>query len=135
MFNTYMPMAAHLLVALLFGGMLFFSAGFAAFLFKHLPPTEARMLIRSVFPPFYLFVIFASGLAVGMYWIFDPFNTALMGGVMLTAVAARQILMPAINQATDLGMKKRFILLHGFSVVVTLGHILVTALVLCRAVG
>ncbi len=29
----------------------------------------------------------------------------------------RQLLMPAINQATDLGLRKRFIWLHGASVV------------------
>ena len=135
MFDAYLLLAGLLVVAFLFGGMLFFSGAFAAFLFKYLPPTEARMLIRKAFPPFYLFVIFASGLAAAMYWISDPFNAALMAGVMLTAVAARQVLMPAINQVTDLGMKKRFMWLHGFSVVVTLMHILVAALVLCRTVG
>ena len=52
----------------------------------------------------------------------------------LTTVAARQILMPAINQATDSGNKKRFIWLHGFSVVLTLGHIITAGVVLSRAV-
>ena len=52
----------------------------------------------------------------------------------LTTVAARQILMPAINQATDSGNKKRFIWLHGFYVVLTLGHIITAGVVLSRAV-
>ena len=135
MLNAYVPLAALLLVAWLFGGMLLFSVGFAAFLFKHLPPFEARMLIRKVFPSFYLFVILCSALATVLYWDSDLFNAALMTGVMLTTVAARQILMPAINQATDLGKKKRFIWLHGFSVVLTLGHIIAAAVVLSRAVS
>jgi len=134
MIETYLPVAALLLVAFLFGGMLLFSAGFAAFLFKHLPPSDVRMLLRKVFPPFYLFVIFSSGLAIALYWSFDQFNAAMMAGVMLTTVFARQVLMPAINQATDSGNKRRFIWLHGFSVILTLGHIITAAVVLSRAV-
>ena len=133
MFNTYISTAALLLVAFLFGGMLLFSAGFAAFLFKHLPPSEARLLIRKVFPPFYLFVIFSSGLTAVLYWMSDPLNSVLMFGVMLTTVPARQILMPAINRATDSGLKRRFMWLHGFSVVLTLGHIITAAAVLIRS--
>ena len=134
MFETYLPVAALLLVAFLFGGMLLFSAGFAAFLFKYLPSSDVRMLLRKVFPPFYLFVIFSSGLAIVLYWSFDQFNAAMMAGVMLTTVFARQIFMPAINQATDSGNKRRFIWLHGFSVILTLGHIITAAVVLSRAV-
>ena len=36
MVEAYLQMASLLVVALLFGGMLLFSAGFAAFLFKYL---------------------------------------------------------------------------------------------------
>jgi hypothetical protein len=132
MFEPYLHKAFLLLLAGLFGGMLLFSAGFAAFLFKHLPPTDARMLIRKAFPPFYLFVIVTSGLAMGLSWDVNFFNTIWMGVILLTAVGARQVLMPAINQATDKGLKKRFFWLHGLSVLLTLGHIVVTAYVLVR---
>lgn len=135
MFDAYIPIAALLLVAWLFGGMLLFSVGFAAFLFKNLPPAEARLLIRKIFPSFYLYVILSSGLAAILFWNSDFFSTALLASVMLTTVAARQVLMPAINQATDSGLKKRFIWLHGFSVVLTLGHIIAAAVVLSRAVS
>jgi hypothetical protein len=54
--------------------------------------------------------------------------------INLTAGTARQILMPAINQATDSGNKKRFVWLHGFSVILTLGHIITAGVVLSRAV-
>lgn len=134
MLDTYVPIAALLLTAWLFGGMLLFSVGFAAFLFKYLPPADVRMLLRKVFPPFYLFVIFTSGLTLLLFWGSDSFNAALMAGVMSTTVFARQILMPAINQATDSGNKKRFIWLHGFSVVLTLGHIITAGVVLCSVV-
>ena len=132
MLDAYLHMANLLVVSLLFGGMLLFSAGFTAFLFRYLPPQDARMLIRKAFPPFYLFVIVSSGLAMVLSWRSDSFSAAWMAFVMLTTVAARQLLMPAINRATDLGYRKRFLWLHGFSVLLTLGHIVLAALVLVR---
>ena len=133
MLDVYVRTAALLIVAWLFGGMLLFSAGFAAFLFKNLPPAEARVLIRKVFPPFYLFVIFLAGLAMALFWSTDSLSAALMALIMLSTLAGRQLLMPAINQATDLGLRKRFVWLHGASVVLTLGHIVTAAVVLTRA--
>jgi len=132
MLDAYLHMASLLVVSLLFGGMFLFSAGFAAFLFRYLPPQDARMLIRKAFPPFYLFVIVSSGLAMALSWRLDSFSAAWMAFVMLTTVAARQLLMPAINRATDLGYRKRFLWLHGFSVLLTLGHIVLAAVVLVR---
>lgn len=130
MIDVYLQMASLLVVAFLFGGMLLFSAGFAAFLFKYLPPADARMLIRKAFPPFYLFVIFSSGLAAALFLFLDSFSATWMAFVMLTTIAARQVLMPAINRATDSGLKNRFLWLHGFSVFLTLGHIILAAVVL-----
>jgi len=134
MLDVYLRMTNLLVVALLFGGMFLFSGGFAAFLFRHLPPADARMLIRKVFPPFYLFVIASSGLAAGLSVMSDSFSAKWMAVVMLSTVAARQLLMPAINRATDLGHKTRFVWLHGFSVLLTLGHIILAAVVLVHMV-
>lgn len=130
MLDIYLPLANLLVVAFLFGGMLLFSGGFAAFLFRYLPPQDARMLIRKAFPLFYLFVIFSSGLSVLLSFRSDTFSAAFMAFVMLSTVAARQLLMPAINRATDLMLKKRFLWLHGFSVVLTLVHIFLAAMIL-----
>jgi Domain of unknown function (DUF4149) len=130
MLDVYLSLASVLVVAFLFGGMLLFSAGFAAFLFRYLPPQDARMLIRKAFPPFYLFVIISSGLAMLLSFRSDIYSASWMAFVMLSAVAARQILMPAINHATDLMLKKRFHFLHGFSVLLTLAHIFLAAMVL-----
>lgn len=134
MLDAYLHMASLLVVSLLFGGMFAFSAGFAAFLFRYLPPQDARRLIRKAFPPFYLFVIVLSGLAMVLSWRSDSFSAAWMAFVMLTTVAARQLLMPAINRATDLGYRKRFLWLHGFSVLLTLGHIVLAAVILVHIV-
>ena len=132
MLDFYLHTASLLVTAFLFGGMLLFSAGFAAFLFKHLPPQDARMLIRKAFPPFYLFVMVTSCLFTLTSWSNDAFSAAWMAFTMLTAIAARQMLMPAINRATDAGQKKRFQYLHGFSVLLTLGHIVLAAVILVR---
>jgi len=92
------------------------------------------MLIRKAFPPFYLFVIISSGLAMILSFRSDIESAAWLAFVMLSAVAATQILMPAINRATDLMLKKRFLFLHGSSVLLTLGHIFLVAMVLIHMV-
>ncbi len=127
MLDLYLHRLTLLTVALLFGGMLLFSASFAAFLFRYLRPEEARMLIRKAFPPFYLFVIGSSALAGMLSVQADALTAAWMGVVMVSAVLARQILMPSINRATDRGDHVRFRGLHGCSVVITLAHIVIAA--------
>jgi len=86
MLDPYLHTASLLVVALLLGCMFLFSEGFAAFLFRHLPPEGARMLIRKATPHFYLFVIVLLGQAMALSWISDSFSAAWMAVVMLTAV-------------------------------------------------
>jgi len=124
--------AALLTTALLFGGMLLFAAGFAAFAFKALPLPDARALIRKAFPPFYLFVMLTAGAAALLSWPRDPLSALGLASIALTTVPARQVLMPAINRATDLGLKARFARLHGLSVLITLVHIVVAAVIVLR---
>jgi hypothetical protein len=121
--------AALLVTAFLFGGMLLFAAGFAAFLFKALPVDEARALIRKAFPPFYVFVIATAAVAAALAAPGDLLSAAVLSLIALTTVPARQVLMPAINDATDRGERRRFMRLHGLSVVITLLHIVAAAAV------
>lgn len=114
---------AVLVTALLFGGMTLYSFGFAAFLFSALPAPTAGLALRKAFPWFYLFVIGTSIASAMLWWPHNRAGTFMMVAVALTTLFARQILMPAINRATDAGMKQRFKWLHGLSVMVTLGHI------------
>ena len=115
--------ASVLTVALLFGGMALFSFGFAAFLFTALPMPQARSTIRAAFPHFYLFVL-ATAVVGGVLLIgVDTLGALLMGVIAITVVPTRQLLMPAINAATDRGDKSRFKWLHGVSVLITLAHI------------
>jgi hypothetical protein len=126
------PTLALLSTALLFGGMVLYAFGFAAFLFTALPADVAGPTIRRAFPHFYLFVIGTAAVAAALLWPQDRLAAGLMAVVALTTVPARQLLMPAINAATDAGDRQRFRLLHGASVVVTLAHIAAAGAVLAR---
>ena len=124
--------AALLLTALLFGGMALYSGGFAAFLFTALPSETAGPLLRRAFPHFYLFCIATAAVAAPTAWAADPLSALLLVAIAVTAGLAREVLMPAINAATDAGDKRRFGTLHGLSVALTLGHIVVAGIVLIR---
>lgn len=114
---------AVLFSALLFGGMTLYAFGFAAFLFTALPAATAGAALRRAFPWFYLFVIATAAVAALLWWPHNRTFSALMLAVALTTWPVRQWLMPAINRATDAGLRQRFKWLHGLSVLVTLGHI------------
>lgn len=127
--------AALLATALLFGGMVLYSFGFAAFLFTALPAETAGATIRRAFPHFYLFVMGCAGLAAALLWPSDPFGAGVLAAVALTTLPTRQQLMPAINRATDSGAQTRFKWLHGLSVLITLVHIALAGWVLVRIAG
>lgn len=118
-----MEIFALLACATLFGGMMLYSFGFAAFVFRTLPAAEAGTMLRQAFPWYYGFVI-AGGLVAGLgLAVLDPGRAAILLAVALSAVYARQILMPQINGARDRQMsgdtsaRRRFGRLHGWSVV------------------
>jgi hypothetical protein len=124
--------AALIVAAILFGGMVLYSFGFAAFLFTSLPADDAGTLLRRAFPHFYLWVIAMALLAALLQIGADMVSLGLLAAVALTTLPTRQLLMPAINAATDAGDKRRFNRLHGLSVVITLAHIAAVGYVLLR---
>lgn len=63
---------------------------------------------------------------------FAAFHLAL---VAVTTIRTRQLLMPAINRATDSGQRRRFQWRHGMSVVIERTHSAVAGFVLVRMVG
>lgn len=123
---------AVLATALLFGGMTLFAGGLAAFLFSVLPVVEARRLIRAAFPPFYTLVMVMSALAAAAAVTVSGMAAAILATIAATTWPTRQVLMPAINRASDSGAHRRFHRLHGLSVLVTLAHIVASAWVLVR---
>lgn len=114
---------AVLSTALLFGGMTLYSFGFAAFLFTALPAATAGAALRRAFPWFYVFVMATAATSAVLWWPHDTVSALLMAAVAVTTVPLRQVLMPAINRATDAGLRQRFKWLHSLSVLVTLCHI------------
>ena len=126
--------AAVLCTALLFGGMTLYSFGFAAFLFTALPAPTAGATLRRAFPRVYVFVMAISALGALLWLPHDTLAAALLAAVALTTLPVRQLLMPAINRATDAGQRRRFKWLHSVSVVVTLAHIAATGWLLSRLV-
>jgi hypothetical protein len=125
---------AILVTALLFGGMVLYSFGFAAFIFSNLPAELAGPTIRKAFPHFYVFVMATSLIATLLLWPIDQISAILMAIILATTLPTRQFLMPAINRATDSGHKQRFKWLHTVSVLITLAHMALAAVVLTRFV-
>lgn len=123
---------ALLSTAFLFGGMVLFSFAFAAFLFTHLPAAQAGALLRQAFPHFYSGVIAVAATAALLHVRLDTISAVSLAAVALSTLPARQLLMPAINRASDDGDRSRFNRLHSLSVVIGLLQILVVGYVLLR---
>lgn len=121
-----------LTVALLFGGMVLYSFGFAAFVFSALPADVAGPLLRKAFPHFYAFVAVTALVAAGLAGPDNVLAASLMLMIALTTVLTRQLLMPAINRATDTQARARFKVLHSLSVLMTLSHIAAAGFVLTQ---
>jgi len=126
--------SALLVTALLFGGMVLYSFGLAPFLFSALPAEMAGPTIRRAFPHFYLFVIGAGAASALLLWPVDATAAVIAAAIALSTVPTRQLLMPAINAATDAGAKRRFAALHGLSVAITLAHIGLAGWALARLI-
>ena len=124
------------MVALLFGSMVFFSGVMAPLMFIELGVDTAGRLVRRVFPWYFLLIGVAAliaalslfGRATEVAWI--------MTGVLIGAVVSRQVLMPGINRSRDLASSgdraaaRRFDLLHRTSVMINGAQILATLVAL-----
>ena len=119
-----------LLVSFLFGGMLLFSVGFGTLSFKLLKPADARKFIRQTFPYFYAYVFGISALICLLSFNFSTTISVISSIICVTTVPTALILMPAINKASDTKQRRNFIILHTLSVVITLVHIIVCAVLL-----
>lgn len=118
-----MTAIALLFAALLFGGMTFFSFGFAPVLFKQLPLAEVRPLLRGTFPYYYLAIIGLSAVTALATLMVSTRAAVLPGVICVSTVYARQVLMQQINDATDRDDQSKFKQLHGLSVVIQLVQI------------
>lgn len=101
-----METAALLVTALLFGGTVLYWFGFAGFVFSVLPAKQAGTLIRRAFPHFYLFVIIFSAIAAALLSTIGVIANGILAAIAVTTIPTRQLPMPAINNATDIGKRK-----------------------------
>ncbi|MGK7860849.1 DUF4149 domain-containing protein [Falsiroseomonas sp. E2-1-a4] len=87
--------------ALLFGGMAFFAALIAPIVFRVLPGEMAGRFIRSVFPPYYLWVLATSAAACVALFPLSKTDAGIMAAIAGLTVFLRQVLMPRINALSD----------------------------------
>ena len=107
---------------LLLGSMLFFATVVAPSVFKFVSAEQAGHFLRGMFPRYYLWGILLSLLMTVLSALVSSLLLFTSLGVLVLFVIARQVLMPAINNARDqmlegdTSAKSRFGQLHGASV-------------------
>lgn len=122
-----------IVVAALFGGMLFFMAVFAPAMFRKLPNETARAAIRAIFPVYYR-VCGVTALVAAL-----PLVPAAYGGEVATLVLvaggfvfANVALRPAIERASENGNDGRVRRLHFASVLLHLVQFTAVTVILIR---
>lgn len=132
MINTTIAVFA---VALLLGGMIFFTAAMGPLGFTRLPAKQAGTF-RAVFPVQYLYAPAASIIAA--FAQATRWDGAVMAGVAALTGWLRQGLMPRINSLSDAAQsgdgtaKRRLDAAHRMPVTLNLAQIIVTGAVLVR---
>ncbi|MEM8792058.1 MAG: DUF4149 domain-containing protein [Pseudomonadota bacterium] len=123
-------------IAMLLGGMVFFSFVFSPLIFINLPAETAGPFIRRVFPWYFLMVAVLFIVAAGALAPFAPFWAVIAGIMALLGIANRQLLMPWINRlrdaqiAGDAAAGKKFDLLHKASVAINFVQMIAAAILL-----
>ena len=113
------------ILLLLLGGMVFFPAVVAPAIFSSLDITTSGVVLRRLFPNYYLFIIVLA-LIAGFLGKLISVATAACIFIVVTTVLVRQILLPKINQWRDeelsgnLDSAKKFSLSHRLTVVLNL---------------
>jgi len=127
-----LSLLAIVLVALLFGSMVFFAGVMAPLIHRKLPPEVAGAFLGEVFPVYYVMLFLVSLLAAAA--AFKP-NPIAGGTLVLVAIGflySRLFLLPRINRLRgDLGAPEGdFRRLHHQSVIINLIQMIVALIVL-----
>ena len=113
------------ILLLLLGGMVFFPAVVAPAIFSSLDIKTSGVILRRLFPNYYLFIIVLA-LIAGFLGKLISIATAACIFIVVTTVLVRQILLPKINQWRDeelsgnLDSAKKFSLSHRLTVILNL---------------
>ena len=104
------------------GVILFQSFIVASSIFKVLPEENAGLLLRNLFPKFFLFLAALAlvGLAIGLANGLEFFPLIFLQLLNFIFFVVCYSLIPATNRARDQENKKRFGILHTVSVLLTL---------------
>ena len=104
------------------GVILFQSFIVASSIFKVLPEENAGLLLRNLFPKFFLFLAALAlvGLAIGLANGLEFFPLVFMQLLNFIFFVVCYSLIPATNRARDQENKKKFGILHTVSVLLTL---------------
>ena len=113
---------AAVVTALLFGGMTFYALVMVPLIFAKLPEGTRDEFLRAVFPVYYLVMAAVAFLAAVLTYPGQPTDGGLLMLVAFGFIAARQVLMPRINDvragkaAGDPAATRTFDNLHRLSV-------------------
>ena len=120
------------MVSLVLGIMLFFSFILAPMIFKVLPPDNAGVFIRAIFPYYYLVNLLILGLVSGIYIFYQTFilDFYLVFTSALLFFFNLVYLMPKINKLKDERNEKAFKISHFISVVINFAQLVMLGIVL-----
>jgi len=120
------------MVSLVLGIMLFFSFILAPMIFKVLPPDNAGVFIRAIFPYYYLVNLLILGLVSGFYIFYQTFilDFYLVLTSALLFFFNLVYLMPKINKLKDERNEKAFKISHLISVVINFAQLVMLGIVL-----
>ena len=120
------------MVSLVLGIMLFFSFILAPMIFKVLPPDNAGVFIRAIFPYYYLVNLLILGLLSGFYIFYQTFilDFYLVLTSALLFFFNLVYLMPKINKLKDERNEKAFKISHFISVVINFAQLVMLGIVL-----
>ena len=120
------------MVSLVLGIMLFFSFILAPMIFKVLPPDNAGVFIRAIFPYYYLVNLLILGLISGFYIFYQTFilDFYLVFTSALLFFFNLVYLMPKINKLKDERNEKAFKISHFISVVINFVQLVMLGIVL-----
>ena len=120
------------LVSLVLGVMLFFSFVLAPMIFKVLPPDNATVFVRAIFPYYYLVNLIILGIISSFYIYYKSFvldfYLILISAILFFCNLI--FLMPKINKYKDQGNETAFKISHSISVIINFIQLIALGFVL-----
>ena len=120
------------LVSLVLGVMLFFSFVLAPMIFKVLPPDNATVFVRAIFPYYYLVNLIILGIISSFYIYYKSFvldfYLILISAILFFCNLI--FLMPKINKYKDQGNETAFKISHSISVIINFVQLIALGFVL-----